>query len=321
MSNPDKEAGRFFTWRRALIAALILAAGGGGFWAYRRHKKAPASPETAADTAKVSRGELSVHFTDSGELAPKNYVDVASKVSGRVTELIVEEGRRVAEGDKLAVIQPGKTEAERFMPFTVTAPIGGIVMRYQKEGSYQDESRIVRLGDYVTGLIDSTQPNYLMTIADLSTLLVKMKISEMDVLKLKQGMSVSVTVDALPGVTFPSRVTLVSPKADKDNNNLKTFKVEVTLGSRDGRLKPGMTARVDGLLDTRKNVLKAPLAAVFEEEGAEYAYVKAKDKKSKPGHVKLKLGLRNETDVEVLDGVKEGEELLTEKPAEEAKKS
>jgi len=315
------ETRRVFTWRRALIAALILAAGGGGFWAYRRHAKASAKPEAATDTAKVSRGELSVHFTDSGELAPKNFVDLASKVSGRVTELLVEEGRRVAKGDRVAVVQPGRTEAERYLPFTVTAPIDGVVMRYQKQGNYQEESYIVRRGDYVTGLIDSTQPSYLMTIADLSTLIVKMKISEMDILKLKQGMSVSVTVDALPGATFPSRVTLVSPKADKDNNNLKTFKVEVTLGGRDARLKPGMTARVDGLLDSRQGVLKAPLAAVFEEEGAVYAYVKAKDKKAKPNRVKLKLGLRNETDVEVVDGVKEGEELLTEKPVEEAKKT
>jgi len=315
------EVRRLFTRRRAVIAVLILAAGGGGFWAYRRHMKAPAKPETATDTAKVSRGELSVHFTDSGELAPKNYVDVASKVSGRVTALLAEEGRRVAKGDRIAIIQPGKTEAERYLPFTVTAPIDGVVMRYQKQGGYQEESRIVRLGDYVTGLIDSTQPSYLMTIADLSTLLVKMKISEMDILKLKEGMSVSVKVDALPGVTFPSRVTLVSPKADTDSNNLKTFKVEVTLGGRDARLKPGMTARVDGLLDSRKNVLKAPLSTVFEEEGAAYAYVKAQDKKAKPSRVKLKLGLRNETDVEILDGAKEGEELLTEKPAEEAKKT
>jgi len=199
--------------------------------------------------------------------------------------------------------------------------MAGMVMRYQKEGNYQEESRIVRLGDYVTGLIESTQPTYLLTIADLSTLIVKMKISEMDILKLKGGMSVDVTVDALPGVHFPSRVSLVSPKADKDNNNLKTFKVEVSLGSRDVRLRPGMTARVDGLLDSRKNVLKIPISAVFEEEGSEYAYVKSKDTKAKPGRVKLKLGLRNETDVEVQDGVKEGDELLTEKPAEEAKKT
>jgi HlyD family secretion protein len=314
------EVRRLCTWRRGVAAALILVAAGGGAWAWRRHQKAKAKPDAAADTAKVSRGDLELHFSDSGELAPKNYVDLASKVSGRVTDLLVQEGQRVAKGDKISIIQPGRTEAERYLPFTVTSPITGIVMRYQKQGSYQEESRIVRLGDYVTGLIDSVTPTYLMTIADLSTLVVKMKISEMDILKLKPGMEVKVTIDALPGMTIPSRVSLVSPQADKDNNNLKTFKVEVTLGRTDSRLKPGMTARVDGLLESRKGVLKIPLAAVFEEAGAEYAYTKPAEKKAKPGHVKLKLGLRNETDVEVQEGVKEGEELLTEKPPAEEKK-
>ncbi|MBI5242884.1 MAG: efflux RND transporter periplasmic adaptor subunit [Elusimicrobia bacterium] len=311
---------RIFTWRRVIVVALLALAAGGGYWIYKRRAKSPPKPEPAADTVKVSRGDLSVHFTDSGELAPKNYVDVASKVSGRVTELLVEEGRRVAKGDKLAIIQPGKTEAERYVPFTLLSPMSGTVMRYQKQGSYQEESRIARLGDYVTGLMDSVTPTYLMTIGDLSSLLVKMKISEMDVLKLKEGMSVAVTVDAMPGASFPSRVTLVSPQADKDSNNLKTFKVEVTLGNRDPRLKPGMTARVDGLLDTRKNVLKIPLSGVFEEEGAEYAYIKGKDKDAKPARVKLKLGLRSETDVEVKGGLRVGDELLTEKPAAEVKK-
>ena len=310
-----------FTRRRVLVAALIVLVVGGGYWYYRRHQKNSAKPEAPTDSAKVSRGELSVHFTDSGELAPKNYVDVASKVSGRVTQLLVEEGRRVSAGDKVAIIQPGKTEAERYVPFTLTAPMSGIVMRYQKQGSYQEESRIVRLGDYVTGLIDSVTPTYLMTIGDLSSLLVKMKISEMDVLKLREGMPVSVSVDALPGASFPSRVTLVSPQADKDSNNLKTFKVEVTLGNRDPRLKPGMTARVDGLLDTRKAVLKIPLSAVFEEDGAEYAYLKSKEKDGKPARIKLKLGLRNETEVEVKGGVREGDELMTEKPPAEVKKT
>ncbi|MDD5629483.1 MAG: HlyD family efflux transporter periplasmic adaptor subunit, partial [Elusimicrobia bacterium] len=224
------EVRRLCTWRRGVAAALILVAAGGGAWAWRRHQKAKAKPDAAADTAKVSRGDLELHFSDSGELAPKNYVDLASKVSGRVTDLLVQEGQRVAKGDKISIIQPGRTEAERYLPFTVTSPITGIVMRYQKQGSYQEESRIVRLGDYVTGLIDSVTPTYLMTIADLSTLVVKMKISEMDILKLKPGMEVKVTIDALPGMTIPSRVSLVSPQADKDNNNLKTFKVEVTLG-------------------------------------------------------------------------------------------
>jgi len=315
------EVRRLFTGRRLVVAALVLLAAGGGAWAWRRHQKSAAKPEVSAETVKVTKGDLSLHFNDSGELAPKDYVDVASKVSGRVTQLLVQEGQRVAVGAKLAVIQPGKTEAERYVPYTLTAPMAGIVMRYQKQGNYSEESRIVRLGDYVTGLIDSVTPTYLMTLGDLSSLLVKMKISEMDILKLKHGMSVTVNVDALPGKSFPSRVTLVSPQADKDNNNLKTFKVEVTLGGRDERLKPGMTARVDGLLESRKGVLKVPLSAVFEEEGAEYAFLKPADKDGKPARVKLKLGLRNETDVEAQGGVKEGDELLTEKPAAVGKKS
>ena len=139
----------------------------------------------------------------------------------------------------------------------------------------------------------------------------------MDILKLKEGMDVKVTVDALPGQDFPSKVTLVSPQAEKDSNNLKNFKVEVTLLKSDARLKPGMTARVDGLLDSRKKVLKLALSGVFEEGGKEFAYVSAPE--GKPTKTPLKLGLRSEMDVEVLEGVKEGDKLLTEKPEDKPK--
>jgi HlyD family secretion protein len=256
---------------------------------------------------------------DSGEIAPKNYVDVASKVSGRVTEMSADEGQRVRRGDALCVIQPGRSEAERFVASTVTAPIDGIVMRYtssQSQGA--DDSRLARVGDYVTGLVDNNNPTYLMRVADLSRLIVRMKISEMDVLKLHEGMDVAVTVDALPSEKFPARVSLVSPQAEKDQNGIKSFKVEIALARIDPRMKPGMTARVDGLLDARRGVLKIPLSAVFEEDGKSWAYEKAPEGQ-KPRRVELKLGLRNETDAELLSGPKEGDQLLTEKPAEAPK--
>ena len=136
-------------------------------------------------------------------------------------------------------------------------------------------SQVREPGDYITGMMDSNTPTYLLTVADLSQLVVKMKISEMDVLKLHEGMSVDVKVDALPGETYPARVSLVAPQAEKDNNGIKSFRVDVALGKNDPRLKPGMTARVDGLLESRKNVLKIPLSAVFEEGGKEIAYAGA----------------------------------------------
>jgi HlyD family secretion protein len=295
--------------RNKILAAFIVVAIGGtvGFKKYQAAHK----PDAPTNEAKVEKGDIELHFVDSGELTPKTYIDVASKVSGRVIEMPVEEGSRVKEGDKLSVIQPGKTEAEQYVPTTVKSPMNGVVMRYQdRSANNPAEGRIVKIGDYVTGLMDSTAPSYLLTVADLSKLVVKMKISEMDVLKLREGMPVKVTIDALPGQDYPAKVTLVSPQAEKDQNNLKSFKVEVSLLRSDARLKPGMTARVDGLLDARKKVLKMPLAAVFEETGKEYAYFSKTDKRE------LKLGLRSEMEAEVLSGVKEGDKPLTEKPSD-----
>ncbi|MBI4677392.1 MAG: efflux RND transporter periplasmic adaptor subunit [Elusimicrobia bacterium] len=301
-------------WIAVAVALAVLA--GGGFYGYKKYKDRKKAPADGDNVAVVERGDIELHFKDSGELTPKHSVDVAPKVSGRVIELLVDEGSRVKKGDRLAVIQPGRTETEGYVPVAVTSPIDGVVMRYQPKGSYQQESTLAKLGDYVIGLMESTNPTYLMTVADISKLVVKMKISEMDILKLKEGMGVTVEVDALPESKFPSKVTMVSPQADKDQNNLKNFKVEVSLLKYDTRLKPGMTARVDGLLDTRKGVLKIPLSAVFEEKGKEVGYLSPADKKAKAAKVPLKLGLRNETDVEVKDGVKEGQKLLTEKPVE-----
>lgn len=301
---------------QAIAAAVVAVVLGAAAWKYLGTSSS-ASAESGIVTA--SRGDIELHFVDSGELTPKTFADVASKVSGRVIELFVDEGARVKKGAKLAVIQPGRTEAEAYVPTTLTAPIDGVVMRFQdRSASNPQEGRLTKLGDYVTGLMESNSPTYLMTVADLSKLIVKMKISEMDILKLKEGMEVKVTVDALPGLDFPSRVTLVSPQAEKDANNLKNFKVEVTLLKSDPRLKPGMTARVDGLLDSRKNVLKLPLSGVFEEGGKEHAYRKG-PAGAGPVKTPLTLGLRSEMDVEVLEGLKEGDALLTEKPEDKPK--
>lgn len=295
--------------------AAVLAVAAAGAWGWKRYKSA-APPQEATTTATVSRGDLETHFVDSGEIAPQNYVDVASKVSGRVVEMPVEEGRKVRKGDTLCVVQPGRSEAERYVPTAVIAAIDGVVMRYQQQNN-SDDTRMTRVGDYVTGLVDSNSPTYLMRIADLTRLLVRMKISEMDVLKLHEGMKVTVTVDALAGTTLPAHVRVISPQAEKDQNGIRSFKVEIALEKVDPRLKPGMTARVDGMLDSRKGVMKIPLSAVFEERGKDVAYIEVS--KGKPRRVELKLGLRNETDAEVLTGPKEGEKLLTEKPVETPK--
>ncbi len=297
-----------------LAAVLIIAL---AFLGYKYYKKKHAEP---ALLESPSRGDLEVHFKDSGDVAAKSFVDVASKVSGRVIELKVVEGELVKKGQELAVIQPGKTEAEHYVPSTLASPLSGTVMRYVPESGGENATpKFARLSDYVTGLFDSQTPTYLMTVADLSRMIVKMHISEMDVLKLAPGLPVSVTVDALPDKTFPGKVNLIAPQAEKNQNGLKVFTIEVELAQNDPRLRPGMTARVDATLQKKTGIFKIPLSTVFEEAGKTFVYVDVPG--GKPRKLEVHLGLRAELESELVAhfALSEKDKQHTEKPEDKPK--
>ncbi|HVE14265.1 MAG TPA: efflux RND transporter periplasmic adaptor subunit, partial [Elusimicrobiota bacterium] len=191
---------------------------------------------------------------------------------------------------------------------TVSAPLAGVVLRCLKGGKDAEPS-FSAVGDYVTGSFESQSPTCLMTIADMSRLVVRLKISEMDILKLEAGMPVRVSVDALPGASFPGKVSLVAPQAEKESTGGKFFRVEVELDRADRRLKSGMTAQVDALLSRRQDVLKIPAAAVFEEEGRTVVYVG-----SPARAVPVEVGLRTDMEAEIRSGLEEGQRVFVERP-------
>ena len=305
---------------KAVTSVVVaLALGGGGWYAWKKRAekaKKGAPPELDEAIAEVTKGDLETRFRELGDIAAKNNVEVASKVSGRIIELSVTEGARVRAGQKLAVVQPGKTGAEKFLPSEVTAPIDGIVLAYVKPGSNDSGVRFVEVGDYVTGLFESQNPTYLMTIADMRVVVVKMRINEMDVLKLSEGMEVEVVVDAIPGVTFPAKVSVISPQAERESRGGKVFRVEVAVTKPDPRLRTGLTARVDAVLEKRTDALRLPLTGLFEEKGAEVAYLKPEAKDGKAKQVIIVTGMRTELEIEILSGLKAGDKVLTEKPTE-----
>lgn len=309
LKPPSKKGRRL--WKVLLGAAVLAGAGGFGFKHY--NKKKPVPPEAADSLVAVERGDLERRFEELGDLAPKDRVNVASKVSGRIIELFVQEGDRVKAGQKMAVVQPGRTGAERYLPSTVEAPIEGILMCYIKNPDARNtNARFVEVGDYVTGLFQSQNPTYLMTVADLRKLIVRLKISEMDIFKLTEDKPVEVTVDALPDEEFPGVVSLISPQAERDSNGLKVFRVEVELKKNDKRLRPGMTARVDSLLEKKEDVLKLPLSGVFEQGPVMVAYLHVPE--GKPKRIEIETGLRTETEIEIVSGLKEGDRVHKEKP-------
>lgn len=316
-----------FTWgllkRKTLWVTLLVAGalGGGGTYTYRFYKKRQLDrfQLDMSTLTKVSRGSLENKFEEMGEIAPKKCVNVASQVSGRVVELFVHEGQTVKMGQPLAVVQPGN-RGEKFLPSTIVAPVSGFLIRPVEEQQYGSNVRkFVVLDDYVTGRQDNAQsPTLLMTIADMNALIVKLMVNEVDVLKFRVGMPVSVKVDSLPDQKFEGTVTMISSQAEESNRGWggggKSFRTEVTLKSKDERLRLGVTARVSTVIEKKENVLKMSLSGLFEEEEKTFAYLLVPNEK--PREVKVKPGLRTPLDVEIVEGLKEGDQVFSERPVE-----
>ncbi|MFA5138688.1 MAG: HlyD family efflux transporter periplasmic adaptor subunit [Elusimicrobiota bacterium] len=316
-----------FAWglfkKKALWITLLIAGavGGGGFYTHRFYKKRQLERVQLdmSTLTKVTKGALENKFEEMGEIAPKKCVNVASTVSGRVVELFVHEGQVVKAGQPLAVVQPG-SRGEKFLPSTVVAPVGGFLIRPVEEQQYgSNVKKFVVLDDYVTGRQDNAQsPTFLMSIADMNALVVKLMINEVDVLKFKVGMPVSVKVDSLPDQKFEGTVTMISSQAEEASRGWggggKSFRTEVTLKKKDERLRLGVTARVSTIIEKKENVLKMSLSGLFEEEGKTFAYLLVPN--DKPREVKVKPGLRTPLDVEVMEGLKEGDQVFTERPVE-----
>ena len=302
-----------------LPCLLLLALAAGGAFTYRFYKKRQLERVQLdlSTLVKVEKGTLENKFQENGDIWPKKFLNIFSNASGRVVELPVAEGRNVTAGQTLAVVQGGRTPAEKFLPSGVAAPISGALMRCMEEGQgNRDTKEFVKLDEYVTGRFDNQQSaTCMMAVADLSRLIVKLSINEVDILKFRQNMPVTVTVDALPEQKFPGTVTVISRQAEEGGRQPgKVFRTEISIDRRDDRLRVGMTGRVSAVMEKKDHVLKMSLSGLFEDEGRSIAYLHVP--KDKPREVEIKPGLRTPLEVEVLAGLKEGDQVFTEKPVD-----
>lgn len=188
----------------------------------------------------------------------------------------------------------------------ILAPIGGTVI-----------ARNIEPGESVIPGAQATMDGKaLLTVADLSALLVKVNLNQIDVAKVAVGRTATLTLDALPGKTYEARITKVAPASVKlAGKDQEVFPVEALLEKPDGLVKPGMTADVRVHLDSKPNVLVLPLEAIVKESGKSFVTKVVDDgpKGTKQEKIEVTVGLRNDHEVEVT-GLAEGTKVML-KPA------
>ncbi|HJV88973.1 MAG TPA: efflux RND transporter periplasmic adaptor subunit [Holophagaceae bacterium] len=169
----------------------------------------------------------------------------------------------------------------------------------------------------------------LMVISDMGEMLAEAKVGELEVSKLRAGQPAEVQVDALPGMVFQAKVFNVANSVDRTQSNgmsssqeAQNYKVRVQLeGNRADldRLRPGMSARVAVLASEIKQALTVPLQSILEREDRSGGLgLVARSRTAvfvvKDGVVEervLKLGASTRRQAEVLEGLKEGEQIVT----------
>lgn len=144
----------------------------------------------------------------------------------------------------------------------------------------------------------------LFQIADGSVLWVEVAIFEHDASAVRVGTPAAVTVDALPGRTFRGRVTFINPELD-DRTRTLTARIEV--GNARGELRPGMYAAAE-LVPASRRAVTVPLTAVLPTGTKDLVFVNRGDGRFLPREVRV--GLRGDSLVEIVQGLKPGEEVV-----------
>lgn len=199
----------------------------------------------------------------------------------------------------------------------VTSPMTGIVVRKAVE-----EGEVAVIGTM------NNPGTVLLTVADLSVMQAELEVDETDVGVVSVGQSATVTVDAFPNKQFEGTVTEIgnSPilKTDATNQEATDFKVVITLTHPDSYLRPGLTADGDITTGTCDKCITVPIQALVIRDitkGDKKKEDLPKEQREKEGVFLIKAnkavfqpvstGIMGEMDIQVKDGVKQGEEIVS----------
>jgi membrane fusion protein, multidrug efflux system len=334
--------------RIALIVILLVAiAAAGGYW-WKTRQAAKDATATAApaggfsipvEAATVETNSIDLVIPAVGTLRSNESIEVAPELPGRLAEILVEEGQRIAEGAVIARLDQSVYRAELLQAQSGLQLAKADVERYKKmrAGEIASEQamqradaalndnlarislaqanlaktelkapfvgvlglRRVSLGDYLDA------GDVIINLEQVDPLKVDFRIPEIYYTTVKLGQTIKLTVDALPGQTFTGTIYAMDPLIDAGGRAI-VLRAHVPNG--DDRLRPGLFARVSLVYDTHPQALLIPESAIVPFGSLKFVF-RVVD--GKAVQTPIKVGEYVNGKVEVLEGLKPGETVVT----------
>ncbi|MCG2616581.1 efflux RND transporter periplasmic adaptor subunit [Terrimonas sp. NA20] len=301
---------------------------------------AQADGSVAVRVVEVKKQPLQQDFTANGNFIPSQQLNFSSENSGRVTQVLVDEGSRVSKGQTLAIIkadqlnvdvesaqaayQVAQKDKERYENAFKT---GGVTQQQVDQAILalsNAEAKLaqakIKVGDTyvrssINGIVNKRliEPGAvvapgteLFELVDVSRLKLQATVNEGQVAQLKEGDKVNIHVSVFPDKEFTGKVTFIAPKADAT----LSFPIEVELAANPGNLvKAGMYATAIFSFPSQAPVITIPRSSFVGSVSSNQLFVVGKD--SSASLKKVIAGRVMGDQVEVLQGLSEGESVIT----------
>jgi membrane fusion protein, multidrug efflux system len=293
--------------------------------------KGPPPAGIVVEASRVSQVSLPQALTAVGSLRSDETVILRPEIAGRVTQILFREGERVSQGDALVRLEASiqladvdrakanftlsKSKHERSIDLRNKGFISSqaldeaentlkvaqadaelMAARLSKTILHAPFSgtiglRQVSVGDYVKEGQD------LVNLESLDPLKVDFRVPELALSQVKDGQTLQITLDALPDKAYDGRVFAINPLIDA---NGRSIVIRAQVPNRDGKLRPGMFARVRLFISGSKDTLVVPEEALFPVGDDKFVY-KVVDGKAL--RQKIEIGQRRDGKVEVVNGL------------------
>ena len=178
--------------------------------------------------------------------------------------------------------------------------------------------RLVNPGDPVVPLTSYQAGTELATLADMTDLIFKGTVDEIDVGKMRVGLPVRLKIGALPDQAITGKLSRIAPQAI-ERDNAKLFEVEIEMDSFEGvLLRAGYSANADIVIREKKDILLIPeRLVIFEDEGTKtFVELPSEVPEAEPKKVAVEVGLSDGLNIEVISGIEEGEKVVQRPPRE-----
>jgi len=240
--------------------------------------------EVKGENLKKEKERLS-HLLKKNVISQQKYDDIDTAYSMAVTRMEVIRAQILSSRENLAMAE------QKLSDTVIIAPFSGLIVK-----------RFINQGEFVSTM----PPSPLFLMMNIDKVKTEIGLPEIHIARIHIGNPVDVTVDTYPGSIFKGTVSTINPMVDPVS---RAFTVKVEIRNKGHRLKPGMFARVKIYPAIHKGALIVPFKSVMKREGMTVVFV------IEDATVRLRTvtaGITNEQEIEVIDGVQEGEEVVIE---------